>query len=403
MSRNQSVRNSTTSLSPFSRDFVMDLKLPLPGSFQEHFASLEDPRVTRTQEYALIPLLFMAFTSVLAGCSGWDAMALFAKTKRAWFCNWFDLPHGTPCADTFRRIFQSLAPKPFALSFNSWLTQLRKHLPGELLAIDGKSLKGAVEAASPSVPLHLLHVWATQQKTLIAHQAVAGAPGENRGLALLLQNLLVSGCLLATDANGCTYKNAALIVEKEADYLFGLKGNRGSIHKATKKLFAEENEHKKLEHSEADKGHGRIEERKTMVLGAEALPPEILKKWKGLRSLICVERRRTRGTKIGEETHYYLSSIAPDAARLAKEIREYWSVENQLHWVLDVTMGEDTCRVKDLTSAENLGTLRRQALALLNHPNAGKMSIAMKQRCAGWDEQYLTKLLCLSTISTQNP
>lgn len=395
----------------------MNPKQPLPGSFQEHFNDLKDHRLARTRKYPLLQILFMAFSAILVGCKGWDEIAFFVKTKQTWFELWFELPHGTPCSDTFQRVFERLDPKAFSAAFEAWLLQLRKLLPGDILALDGKAIKGAFETSARTTPLHLLHVWATRQKVLLSQLAVDGAPGEIAGTQLLLQTLSVAGCVLIADANGCTQKNAAAIIDAKAGYVFGLKGNRGAIHKQTNKLFEKARELSSSaeltviteapgpvikEHQEADKGHGRLEERATRVMKAEVLPEKMREKWKGLQTLVCIERRRTIGEKTSHETHYYLSSLAPNAERLGEAIRAYWSVENQLHYVLDVTMGEDECRVRNFTSAENLGTLRRQALGLLNHPESGKGSVVMKMRAAGWDDNYRTKLLCISAQMPKN-
>jgi predicted transposase YbfD/YdcC len=379
----------------------MILKQPLPGGLETHLGGLRDRRVQRTQRHPLTQVVFMAFCGVLAGCNGWDALAAFAKAKRPWFERWFDLPHGTPSSDTFQRVLERLAPGPFAAAFEAWLAHLRTQLPGALLALDGKAIKGAFDAAARTTPLYLLHVWATQQRVLLGHVAVAGAPGELAGITTMLAALEVAGTVVATDANGCTQKNAAQIVEAKAAYLFGLKGNRGAIHEETRALFAAPTNAADGAdvHREVDKGHGRLEERVTRTLPATYLPAARCAAWRGLQTLVCVTRSRTIAGKTSHETHYYLTSQEIDAAAVSAQIRTYWGVENQLHWVLDVTMGEDRCRVRDATAAENLATLRRQSLTLLQQPTAGRASLAMKQRSVGWDDAYLLKILASSQPS----
>src|SRR5215207_3761717 len=208
----------------------MAILRPLPGSFDDHVTPLDDPRVERTKRYALTELLFFAFCAVLSGCNGWLEIAHFACSKRSWFEQWFDLPDGTPCADTFRRVFLRLDPHAFADAFGAWVRQLRVRLPGEVVALDGKAIRGAFDDAARTTPLHLLHAWATEQQLLLGHRAVAGAPGEVAGIGELLRLLEVDGCVLTTDANGCTRGVAAAILEARADYALALKGNRGPIH-----------------------------------------------------------------------------------------------------------------------------------------------------------------------------
>ncbi len=345
----------------------------------------------------------MAFCGVLAGCSGWDALAAFGKAKRSWFEQWFELPYGPPSSDTFQRVLEVLAPQPFAEAFDAWLAALRQQLPGDLVALDGKALKGAFSGATRASPLYLLHAWNTTQKVLLGQMAVDGAPGELAGIEALLKVLEVAGTVVATDANGCTQKNAAAIVDKEADYLFGLKGNRGPIYNETRGLFEEPSDAAKAAmqvHREADKGHGRLEERETTTLPASLLGQKRCEAWKGLQTLVCVERTRTVQGKSTKERQYYLSSQRVSAEQLGTQIRQYWSIENELHWVLDATWGEDRCRIRNATSAHNFGTLRRNALMLLRHPASGRGSIAMKQRMIGWDDAYLLKVL---SAPTQNP
>lgn len=378
----------------------MYLKKPLPGALDQHLAPLRDSRVLRTQRYPLLGVVFLAFCGILAGCNGWDALAAFAKAKRGWFEQWFDLSDGTPCSDTFQRVLQQLAPRPFAAAFEAWLAHLQTHLRGELVALDGKAIRGAFTAAARTTPLHLLHAWGTRQKVLLGALAVEGAPGEIAGIATLLAMLDACGAVVATDANGCTQANAAAIVDAGADYLFGLKGNRGAIHAETQALFA--SVPPADEHLQVDKGHGRIEERRTQTLPADLLPAARRAAWKGLRTLVRTERSRTVGSQTTTERHYYLTSQAVDAATVGAQIRTYWGVENELHWVLDATMGEDRCRVRHATAAENLATLRRHALTLLRQPAAGRGSLAMKQRSVGWDETYLLKLLASSAPSPRN-
>ncbi len=375
---------------------------PLPGSFDEHVAHLDDPRVERTKRYALLELLFFAFCAVLAGCRGWDEIAHFARTKRRWFEQWFDLPDGTPCADTFGRLFARLAPPAFAGAFGAWIQQLRVRLPGEVIALDGKAVRGAFDTAARTTPLHVLHAWATEQQLLLGHRAVAGAPGEIAGIEELLRRLEVEGCVLTADANGCTQGVAEAIVGARADYALALKGNRGPVHDAVVAAFASPADGERS-HREVDAGHGRVEARTTRVRDAAALPAALRERWAGLRALVAVERQRTVGEATSAETAYYLSSLPPEPARLARVVRAHWSVENQLHWVLDVTMGEDECRVRDKTAADNLGTLRRVALGLLKHPDAGRGSVVMKQRQAGWSEAYLMQLLCVGQGEAEKP
>jgi len=379
---------------------------PLPAHFLNVFGDLVDRRVKRSQRYPMLMLLFFALCATLSGAGdGWDAMAAFTKRKKGWFERFFDFPKRTPCADTFRRVFERLGPKVLGERFPRWLEGWKVELAGQVVSVDGKSVKGTFDQACPTEPLHLLHAFATASGILLGMTRVAGAPGELAGTSELLDLLDLAGSIVTTDANGCTQANAAKIIEAGADYGFGLKGNRGPIFDKTKELFAQA----QAAHDPAlapfvdnDKGHGRREQRVTTVLPAERLPQAMRNKWRGLRSLVRIERTRVTAEKTSTEVHYYLSSLPPDAPRLSAVIRAHWGVENNLHFVLDATMGEDDCRVRDRVAAENMAVMRRLALSLLTRPEAGKGSLKMKMREAGWDDDYRLELLLLPTPKTAN-
>lgn len=375
---------------------------PLPGRFEAHFGDLSDPRVHRTKRYPLTHVLFMAFSAVLAGCQGWDEIALFASERRDFFEKFFALPHGTPCADTFRRVFEALRAKALAERFAEWVETLHGSLAGQLVALDGKAVRGAFDHAARTTPLHLLQAWAVEQKLVLAHEASEGAPGELAAAERLLDLLALEGAVVTGDANFCTQALAARVVGEGADYIFTLKGNRGPICAETKQLFERKRAHADRQ---SGRGHGRRERRVVRVLSAELLPIERRQRWAGLQALVQVERRRTVEAT-GEssvEKHYYLSSLPPDSERLAALIRKHWSIENQLHFVLDSSLREDACRVRDANSAENLALLRRMSLNLLRRPGAGSLSVPLKQRKATLSQDYLFRLLTLGAAEPKKP
>ena len=378
---------------------------PALARFQDVFGDLRDPRVERTRVHVLLPLLFMAFCAVLSGCKEWEDIADFSEMKASWFELFFPLPDGTPSRDTFRRVFERLRPKELQKRFALWLEGFRVQLAGQVVSIDGKAIRGAFDATRPTEPLYMLHVYATEAGLLLRQMRVAGAPGEPAGTEELLALLNLAGAIVTIDANGCTQKNAELLVEQEANYVFGLKGNRGPIFEQTKELFTQHGPSidASAVSDEHDKGHGRIERRVVRVLPATLLDPKMRAKWRGLQTLVQVERTRIIGEETTVEQQLYLSSLAPKAEPLQRAIRAHWQIENNLHWVLDVTMGEDDGRIRDRDAAENLATFRRMALSLMTRPEAGKKSIARKMRAAAWDDAFRTKLLALATPRIENP
>lgn len=368
--------------------------LTLPGRFEEIVREIPDRRSDRNKLYPLPQVLFMALSSVLSGFAGWEAFALFAREKKGWFEQFFPLPEGTPCADTFRRVFEMVKPRALNEAFAQWVETLHEQLEGKLIAIDGKAIRGAFEAAKRTNPLYMLHVWCTEEKLLLACKAIAGAPGETAAAEELLEQLSLAGATLSFDANGCTQKLAQKVIGEGADYLMTLKGNRGAICREVRALFACA---RTRPHRSREYGHGRSETREVRLLPADRLPEAMRARWAGLRTLVQVKRTRRTAGKTTEQVHHYLTSLLPDPDVIASRIRSHWSVENQLHWVLDVSMSEDACRVRDFTAAENLALIRRVCLNVLRRPGSGKLSIPKKQQSAALNDGYRLELLRLMT------
>jgi predicted transposase YbfD/YdcC len=368
-----------------------------------HFARLRDPRAARTRKYALTHVLAMALCSVLMGADGFKAMALFVADRRALFEEWLgaDFRRGTPCADTFRRVFAALCPRGFERAFRLFIAQLAESLRGQVVALDGKSVRGALQPSGS--PLHLVHVWAAEQRLLLAQRRVEGAPGEVAGLVELLDALCLEGAVVTADANGCTESVAAACVRARADYVLCLKGNRGPLRRFAAGLFILLAWQRRLptgtRHMRRERGwaHGRYEVREAWALCPETWPCS----WPGLRSLVLVRRERhLPGKPVEVAWHTYVSSLPPDASALAHAVRGHWGVENGLHWSLDVQMGEDRRRVRDARAAENLALLTRLALVLLKQDGSVRLGIALKRAHAARNDSYLLHLLSGGLPST---
>jgi predicted transposase YbfD/YdcC len=304
------------------------------------------------------------------------------------------LPNGAPSADTFRRVFEVLKPKEFAASIAAWTAALASSFAGQVVALDGKALKAAVDRASSTTPLHLLHAWAAEQGLLLGQELVAGAPGEVKAVPELLKRLEIEGAVVTMDANGCTAAVMKAVLEAKANCVLALKGNRAKLHDFVVKLF-EAREKKSFRgvstHRSKTSGHGRTEERVVRVLPCTDWP--VSEQWQGLRAAVLVDRtRRTNGGEETHERHYYVTTLDADAERLAYCIRTHWSVENNLHWVLDVVFDEDHRRIRDEASAQNFALLARLSLSLLKR-NPRKLSVAMKRRKAAWDPAFILEVL----------
>lgn len=359
----------------------------------ESFAAVEDPRIDRTKLHPLMNVLVMALCGAIAGANGWDELAVFARAHSPWFATLFEMRHGTPSADTFRRVFEVLDPRELEKALHRWIATVSESFAGEVVAIDGKSLKAAIQKAGTTTPLHLLHAWAVGQHLLLGQQRVDGAPGEVAAIPELLKRLKIEGATVTTDANGCTKAVTSAVRHAQAHYLLALKGNRGPLHAKVRELFATEEERQFRgipTHRSETKGHGRTEQR---VVYALLLPDGTASAdWCDLKTAVMIDRTREISGETTTERHYYIASLEPDVEKLAHTIRAHWGIENNLHWMLDVAFDEDSRRIRDERSAENYALISRIALMMLKR-SPERLSVNLKRKKAGWDPDYLSRLL----------
>jgi predicted transposase YbfD/YdcC len=363
------------------------------------FAPLRDSRVLRTQHHPFINVLVMALCGAICGADGWKGLAHFARAKATWFATFLDMPHGAPSADTFRRVLGALDPAAFEACFRQWVGGFAEGLKGEVVAFDGKTVRGALERAASKSALHLLHAWATGQHLLLGQVAVEGAPGEVSGLVQLIGLLDLQGAVVTADANGCADKVARACRAKGADYLLALKGNRAALHGFVASLFAHVEARARADTQlTGEVGHGRAEVREVWAVEPSDWPVQE-GSWPGLRSAVLIERERlAEDGRPTLERHYYLSSLAPDAEQLARAARSHWGVENGLHWCLDVGFNEDRRRIRQRNGAQNYALLCRMALMMLKRDKSVRAGIALKRQEAGWHHPYLLHLLASGAV-----
>jgi predicted transposase YbfD/YdcC len=363
----------------------------------EAFAELEDPRINRTKLHPLPNVLVMTLCGAICGANGWDELAMFARSRKKWFATFLEMPHGVPSADTFRRVFEVLDPRELERALQHWTGTVSESFAGEVVAIDGKSLKAAIEKAGSTTPLHLLHAWAVGQHLLLGQQRVEGAPGEVAAIPELLKRLRIEGATVTTDANGCTKAVASAVREAKADYVLALKGNRGPLHAQVKDIFADAERRKfrgVATNRSKTKAHGRVEQRTVRALSVP--DGEISSDWRDLKSIVMIDRSRSVHGKTTAERHYYISSLEADVAKLAETIRAHWGIENNLHWMLDVAFDEDSRRIRDERAAENFALVSRIALMMLKR-SPERLSVALKRKRAGWEPDYMGQLLANGT------
>jgi len=379
-------------------------------SLIEHFKDLADPRIDRTKEHDLIDVLIIAVCCLLCAGESFNDMEDFGKAKEEWFKGFLKLRHGIPSHDTFNRVFQALDPKQFLECFLRWTQSLREAIPQEVVALDGKALRRAMNKSQ--TPRYIVSAWAESNGLVLGQLKVDEKSNEITAVPELLRVLELAGCIVTVDAMGCQKKIAKEIIEADADYVLALKGNQEKVHQEVKSFLDASLEQQKQQRPKGalvpkeaaalkscetvQKDHGRIETRR--YYQSDYLDWFADKdKWEGLRSVGMVESIRQIDGRSTLERRYYLSSLPVEVETFGRAVRGHWGVENKLHWVMDVCFREDQSRARQGYAAENLATLRRLALNLLKREKTKRRGIRGKQLNASWDHPYLLRLLGVPT------
>jgi predicted transposase YbfD/YdcC len=379
-------------------------ELSLDRSLVGHFAPLEDPRDALRRRHKLIDMIVIAIAAVLCGADGWVAIAAFGRAKESWLRQFLELPNGIPSHDTFGRVFSVVAPAAFEACFRAWVEAIRAVIPGEVIALDGKTLRRSHDRAAGLGALHLVSAWASANRVVLGQVATEAKSNEITAIPQLLALLQIEGCIVTIDAMGCQTKIAAQIIAQGGDYLLALKGNQGTLESEVEEAFidADARDYAGLDSQvleSVERGHGRRETRRYRTLGdLSGVPRSGL--WQGMNMIGMVESQREVNGKLSTETRFYIGSIGTDVACFARAARGHWGIENELHWSLDVAFREDDSRVRDPAARENLAVLRHIALTRLKQDRHTKLGIQNKRLKAGWDERYLAELLFESPHST---
>lgn len=362
-----------------------------------YFGDLPDPRVERCKHHQLLDIVTIAICAVISNADGWTDIEAYGRAKETWLRHFLELPNGIPSHDTFARVFAKLDPIAFQRCFVRWVDAIRDKLPGDVIAIDGKTSRRTHDSTIDLSPLHMVSAWSSDNRLVLGQVRVDEKSNEITAIPVLLDLLDVKGCLVTIDALGCQTAIADKIVTQEADYVLACKGNQERIYTDVQHLFTELLSHEQapgvLDYVKTtQEGHGRREIREVWTTAQlEALRDR--ERWAKLHSVACVRSERTTAGETTSETRFYLSSAASDAERLANAIRSHWGVENQVHWVLDVVFADDASRVRIDHSAHNLAIIRHIVLNMLRQETSVKTSLRQKRLRAGWDDTYLLKVL----------
>jgi predicted transposase YbfD/YdcC len=362
------------------------------------FDGLVDPRATRRCDHQLIDILVIAAIAVIACAESWEDIELYGRSKLAWLKTFLALPNGIPSHDTFRRVFMLIDPDAFEGCFARWAQSLTGRVEREVVAIDGKTVRRSGSRRHDHGPLHLVSAWASDQGLVLGQREVEGKSNEITAIPELLDTLHLDGAIVTLDAMGCQKDIAARIRAKGADYLLALKANHGRAFETVQKHFECTCFSRGVGGRPAcdafDDSHGRLVRRRVFVSPAVG-ELEPLHGWPDLRTLLAVETiRSVNGMgKIETEIRYFLTSCNDDAAVLGRAIRRHWSIENSLHWVLDVTFREDDSRVRHRTAARNLALLRKIALNLVAADRSRQTSLRGRRKKAAWNDNYMLRII----------
>lgn len=354
------------------------------------FAALEDPREDNAR-HDLHEILMIALCAMLCGAEDCSDMALFGRAKEAFLRQFLRLRHGVPSHDTFSRVFRLLDPAQFHACFLRFMEDFAATAQG-VIAIDGKALRRSFDRAAQKSPLHLVSAWAVGCRLLLGQVATEQKSNEITAVPKLLEMISLKGTIVTADALNCQRTISAKVVEKGGDYVLALKGNQGTLFEDVR-LYLDDPAHAPallVSEPAVDGGHGRIETRQAFVCGKIDWLRDHA--WPGLAAVGKVMRSREINGATSQETAYYLLSTPLPAARLGEVVRAHWGIENSLHWVLDVTMNEDQSRNRKGHGPQNLALLRRWALNACKLEGS-KGSIKGKLKRAGWNDQFLARLL----------
>ena len=367
------------------------------GNILKYFSGINDPRIDRTKEHSLINIIVIAICAVVCGADSYTEIEDFGIAAKEWLKTFLDLKKGIPSHDTFGRVFSLIDPEEFKKCFLNWIKEVSQLTEGEIVSIDGKTLRRSYDKRSNKSAIHMISAWANVNGLVLGQVKVNDKSNEITAIPKLLKLLELKGCIVTIDAMGCQKNIANEIIDKGADYILALKGNQGKLFDATKNFFskAEERNFEGISHENyvtEEYNHGRKEIREyRLVTDIHFLNTK--EEWTELNSIGTVTSKRIIGEKETEEKRYYISSLSGGIKNFASGVRNHWGIENKLHWVLDVQFREDDSRIRLGNGAENFALLRHVALNLLRQDKTTKRGVKGKRFKASIDRKYREKII----------
>ena len=365
------------------------------STIAKHFGKLEDPRIDRTKLHLLSDILTIAICAVICDADGWVDVENYGVSKHTWLATFLPLPNGIPSHDTFGRVFARIDPQQFQACFIRWMRDIYRVTNGEVVPIDGKTLRHSFDTELGLSPIHMVSAWATSNRLVLGQLKVDDKSNEITAIPALLKTLDIAGCVVTIDAIGCQKSIARQIIEQSGDYVLALKANQETLYADVRALL----DHliatgdADLDYYEtSEENHGRIEVRRYWTTSRlDTLRSRDA--WHKLQTIGAVEAERSTNGETTTERRYYILSLPSTAKTFGNAVRSHWEIENVVHWVLDIAFREDECRIRMGHGPENFAVLRHIALNLLRQETTFKGSIKSKRHRAGWNESYLKKVL----------
>jgi predicted transposase YbfD/YdcC len=362
------------------------------AEFLDHFEEVNDERATRNRLYSVDEILLIALAAVICGAEGWQDIENFGKAKLNYLRKFFDFKHGVPSDDTFRRFFRSLEPNVFKELFREWIEELALSTGSKVIAIDGKANRRSYDGDGNMI--HMVSAFACEARIVLGQEKVDNKSNEITAIPKLLEALDISGHIITIDAMGCQFEIANNIVNKEADYVFSLKGNQGNLCDDVVTFF-EDSELKKecKSFKECDKAHGRLETRECFVCNDVQWLRDRHPKWQTIKSIVQVSATRNIKDKETHESRHFISSLEATPEEMLRAIRFHWGIENSLHWILDMSFNEDYSRIRKGNAPQIMAIMRHMALNLLQKGSEKGQSIKGLRKLCAWNDDILDKIL----------
>ena len=357
------------------------------------FSKVEDPRVENRCLHRLKDILFIAFCTLLSNGEDFEDMVEFGKQRQPWLEEVLDLPNGIPSHDTFNRVLQIIDSEQLKLAMGEDAQDLIEDIKDKLISLDGKKIKGVSPTSRGNRGLFILSAWVGENRICLGQKKVEDKSNEISAIPDLIDSLDIEGSTVSIDAIGCQVEIAEKILDAKANYLLALKKNQGKLLEQVSDDFTWQSAKSLDETWEYD--HGRYERRVCQIVAAkEVLSPDLLAKWTGIKTLVKIVAQRIIKDVITSQSRFYISSEERSEAFYNLAVRGHWSIENHLHWHLDITFNEDANRSRSGNAPQNLNILRKMALHRISNMH-DRLSLKKRRFRASMNIKYLQKVVGL--------